>query len=393
MPGIYGGFAGGKYFSFQNNNYGSNENMVEYGPSSGNVSNNDLGVTSGYYIYSSSGWDNLFGGYGGYGNTREDPQYVGDDTDWPNSSDANPNTGGNLYIDTQGTIDNYSTDSSNINTVVTADATGIPQNPSASAAYGNFFYVASKNGYVAIINMATGTLLGDIRGSNIGYIYDIALQGSNTVDIYTDGKIYVYQWSATIGGVPVSSGVGSTTTSTGTTISTTSSSTTTGTTSSSTTIGTIGTAGTTTTTASGTAISLSVGWNLVDAAVAQADGGTNMFFWNGTQYLTTTSGNGEGVWQYESTPQSVTMPTDNTAYYSVQVGATEWGMIGNPYSIPQTVTLQSGDYAFTYAPGSGYSSAQTGSVTLQPGEGAWIYSAAGGTYVVGTMPPAPPSAP
>jgi hypothetical protein len=68
-------------------------------------------------------------------------------------------------------------------------------------------------------------------------------------------------------------------------------------------------------------------------------------------------------------------------------------MIGNPYSIPQTVTLQSGDYAFTYAPGSGYSSAQTGSVTLQPGEGAWIYSAAGGTYVVGTMPPAPPSAP
>ena len=143
-------------------------------------------------------------------------------------------------------------------------------------------------------------------------------------------------------------------------------------------------------------VTLSPGWNLVDAAVnaslLQSGQQTISDFWNGQSYTANATGPVDGIWVYSQNGGTVTMATPQMNNLSMRIAAKSWGMIGNPYPASQTVTLQSGDFAYTFDPSTNqYSTAFTGTLTLQPGQGAWLYSANGGNYSIGYQPPAPPS--
>ncbi len=143
------------------------------------------------------------------------------------------------------------------------------------------------------------------------------------------------------------------------------------------------------------AVSLSAGWNLVDETVASAlsNQGVQLYsdYWNGQSYQSSANSAADGMWVYVPMSTMVAIPTSSSGG-SVSIGAKSWGMLGNPFAAPVSVTLQAGDVAYTYNATSGhYSQAMTGSLTLSPGQGAWVYSASGGTYTIGMQPPAPPS--
>ncbi len=139
-------------------------------------------------------------------------------------------------------------------------------------------------------------------------------------------------------------------------------------------------------------VTLSAGWNLVDANVAKVSQAGVTDFWNGTSYQPDAIDAGHGIWVYEQSSQTINLPPSSTNNYTIQASAGGWTMIGNPFPTAETVTLQTGDTAYTYDPASNqYSAAQTGTLTLQPGQGAWLESVAGGTYTIGMTPPAPPS--
>ncbi len=143
-------------------------------------------------------------------------------------------------------------------------------------------------------------------------------------------------------------------------------------------------------------VTLSPGWNLVDAAVnaslMQSGQQTISDYWNGQSYSANATGPVNGIWIYSQNGGTVTMTTSQMNNLSMRIAAKSWGMIGNPYPTSQTVTLQAGDVAYTYDPSTNqYSSAFTGTLTLQPGQGAWLFSSNGGSYSIGYQPPAPPS--
>lgn len=146
------------------------------------------------------------------------------------------------------------------------------------------------------------------------------------------------------------------------------------------------------TTGKSVTVTLSAGWNLVDATIAMASGAAVTDFWNGTSYQPYARNPGHGIWVYVQSSQTINLPPNFTNDYTIQASAGGWTMIGNPFPTVETVTLQTGDTAYTYDPASNqYSAAQTGTLTLQPGQGAWLESVAGGTYTIGMTPPAPPS--
>ncbi len=139
-------------------------------------------------------------------------------------------------------------------------------------------------------------------------------------------------------------------------------------------------------------VTLTAGWNLVDANVAKVSHAAVTDFWNGTSYQPDAIDAGHGIWVYVQSSQTINLPPNFTNDYTIQASAGGWTMIGNPFSTVETVTLQTGDTAYTYDPASNqYSAAQTGTLTLQPGQGTWLESVAGGTYTIGMTPPAPPS--
>jgi hypothetical protein len=145
-----------------------------------------------------------------------------------------------------------------------------------------------------------------------------------------------------------------------------------------------------------TTVTLSSGWNLVDSAVntALVQNGAQHYsdYWDGQKYSPNATGAVNGIWIYSPNGGTVTIASPNQSLLSMSIRPNSWGMIGNPYSTSQTITLQAGDFAYTYDPTSNqYSAAISGTLTLQAGQGAWLYSAAGGTYTVGFQPPAPPS--
>lgn len=145
-----------------------------------------------------------------------------------------------------------------------------------------------------------------------------------------------------------------------------------------------------------TSVTLSAGWNLVDQNVVDAlqTSGSQVYsyFWNGHSYQSTSQSQGDGIWVYLSAPSTVLVNSPSSASETVSIGAMTWGMVGNPYQTAMSVTLQKGDVAYTYNPTTGqYSQALMGTVSLQPGQGAWLFSASGGTYTIGIQPPAPPS--
>jgi hypothetical protein len=138
----------------------------------------------------------------------------------------------------------------------------------------------------------------------------------------------------------------------------------------------------------GTTVNLLAGWNLVDSVVAQNSNALVTDYWNGNAYQTGASHATDGTWVYVSAAASVSLPSASLSSSSVNVAAGKWAMIGNPYPVAVTISLQSGDMVYTYN-GTSYAFA----LTLQPGQGAWLYSANGGTYSIGLTPPAPPAPP
>ncbi len=144
-----------------------------------------------------------------------------------------------------------------------------------------------------------------------------------------------------------------------------------------------------------TTVTLSPGWNLVDQSVLDTleSRGQQVYsdYWNGQGYQSSANRKADGIWVYMQRDVAVAMRSPSAASKTITVAANSWGMIGNPYGAPLSVTLQKGDAAYTYNPATGqYSQAFTGTVTLQPGQGAWLFSAAGGSYTVGIQPPTPP---
>lgn len=312
---------------------------------------------------------------------------------WDSYFTANmPNGSTNIYIDQNGIIQTYNTAKNQLSTVIQNDQ-GIPQKPEVTFATDNYFLVSNGNNNLTLIDMASGTVLGTISNQDFQNVSEMSLE-NNVLAVYTVNGLYVYQIN------DIGNSQNSTNSSNSDTSSNQSGSNGTNNSSSEGNSGfaqntnsngngntnSSGTSGET-----GTSIALEGGWNLVDASVAQAAGVKNIYFWNGTDYQTSTNNNGDGVWIHEPSAQTVNMPNDHSSYYSVNANVKEWIMIGNPFSSTETVALQTGDQAFIYSPQSGYSSAETGTLTLQPGQAAWVYSMNGGSYSIGSLPPAPPS--
>jgi hypothetical protein len=97
---------------------------------------------------------------------------------------------------------------------------------------------------------------------------------------------------------------------------------------------------------------------------------------------------GAGYWAYfdqptavnlQSTAQSCCPLLDNAQPppFTVDLPAGQFITIGDPYSVPASVA--GADAVYTYDPTTGSYQATT---TLQPGQGAWAYSAGGGTITI-----------
>lgn len=135
----------------------------------------------------------------------------------------------------------------------------------------------------------------------------------------------------------------------------------------------------------GGAIPYPSGWNLVagpsGTVVTGAAGPLYTWQAGDTAYETIAVGSplqaGHGYWVYFATPTSITF-SRVTAQQSVTASAPagQFVMIGNPF--PATATVHGADVVYAYDPAHGY---QQG-ITLQAGQGAWAYSASGGTVTI-----------
>ena len=85
---------------------------------------------------------------------------------------------------------------------------------------------------------------------------------------------------------------------------------------------------------------------------------------------------GVGVWVYLTAPTTVNLSQGGGSDMLIPLPPSHWVMIGNPGYKPAMVS--GADVAYIYDPATG-SYRQT---TLQPGQGAWAYSAAGGVAAV-----------
>ncbi|MHB1682821.1 MAG: YncE family protein [Bacilli bacterium] len=144
---------------------------------------------------------------------------------------------------------------------------------------------------------------------------------------------------------------------------------------------------------------ISLGWNLIDSAIANEIAPATSDFWNGTAYVRSAPSNANGEWVDTNQALTVPVPAESQTSFAIQVAAKSWTMVGNPYSQPVSIVLQSGDAADTYTPGSGYTAVSGSLLMLQPGQGAWLYSASGGSYTIAsqvsfstsTQPPSVPT--
>jgi hypothetical protein len=86
---------------------------------------------------------------------------------------------------------------------------------------------------------------------------------------------------------------------------------------------------------------------------------------------------GVGVWAYFASPTTVTLPPLGVATLAVPLPPSHWVMIANPGY--RAATVAGADAVEVYDPTTG---AYEQAATLQPGEGAWAYSAAGATITI-----------
>jgi len=139
-------------------------------------------------------------------------------------------------------------------------------------------------------------------------------------------------------------------------------------------------------TATGGPITYQPGWNLVSGPA-----GTLFTQASNPLYtLTATSGgsyttvpntqgtaSGQGYWAYFTTATTVSLSGTSQTSATVTAPAGQYIMIGNPSST-KSVTVSGADVVYTYTATGGY----VATTTLAPGQGAWAYSAAGGTLTI-----------
>lgn len=139
------------------------------------------------------------------------------------------------------------------------------------------------------------------------------------------------------------------------------------------------------------------GWNLV-AGPNRTAFPVTLYGWRargerGSYYTImppTLIGNGFGAWAYFAAPTPVTLAGAGFAHQSWSAPAGQWFLVGDP-SGTQTAMVSGADAVYTYDPAQGYQ--QT--TTLEPGKGAWVWSADGATVRIATtslssLNPAPP---
>lgn len=91
----------------------------------------------------------------------------------------------------------------------------------------------------------------------------------------------------------------------------------------------------------------------------------------------TSAAAGEGYWVYFPTARTLALD-GGVAYVALTLPPGQWVLIGNP-SGDRTLPVAGADAVFTYDPLRGYRYA----AQLQPGQGAWAYSAEGGPASIG----------
>lgn len=87
---------------------------------------------------------------------------------------------------------------------------------------------------------------------------------------------------------------------------------------------------------------------------------------------------GAGYWAYFTADTTVTLGPDGPQSASVQVPPGQFAMIGNP-SASRAVTVSGADVVYTFDP---TQNSYVTTTTLQPGQGAWVLSANGGTVAL-----------
>ena len=142
----------------------------------------------------------------------------------------------------------------------------------------------------------------------------------------------------------------------------------------------------------GITVSYAAGWNLVagpsNTVLNGALGPIYTFQASDSNYETLSSNTplaaGLGYWALFATPVTETLPLVPLQTQTIALPPSHWVMVGNPNSV--AVNVSGADIVYTYSPTTGYTLA----TSLAPGQGAWVFSHAGGTLVMGVAPPTPP---
>jgi hypothetical protein len=134
----------------------------------------------------------------------------------------------------------------------------------------------------------------------------------------------------------------------------------------------------------GNSVTYAVGWNLVAfpplTNLSNVTGPIYTMQAGDTDYesIDPTQGtvSGIGYWAYFTSSTSVTLDTGNT-FYATLAPAGSYIMVGNPSGVDSAV-VSGADAVFTYDPVNGYNQTPI----LNPGQGAWVLSNAGGPITV-----------
>jgi PKD domain len=129
-------------------------------------------------------------------------------------------------------------------------------------------------------------------------------------------------------------------------------------------------------------VNLQTGWNLIaipPGATLQPGPIPMPYTWQAgdTQYEGVQNNqSGFGYWQFMDHTATISIPSGSPATVTIQLPPGQWIMVGNPGS--HQATVKGADVVYIYSQGSGYQ--QT--TSLQPGQGAWVYSNSGSTLTI-----------
>ena len=135
-------------------------------------------------------------------------------------------------------------------------------------------------------------------------------------------------------------------------------------------------------------VTYAAGWNLAggpdSTLLAGASGSLFTFQARDTNYesLSVFAGlsAGTGYWVFFFSPTTVTLPCVTSTTLLVTLPANHFIMVGDPFDRPATVS--GAQMVDTFNPATNSYTSATGTVTLQPGQGAWVFSSTGGTLTI-----------